>query len=47
MADNKHIGSSLDSFLAEECVLEEFQAKAIKEVLAWQLDQAMKEKKKY
>lgn len=39
---NKHQGSTLDSFLAEEGVLQEFQAKAIKEVLAWQLGEAMK-----
>ena len=45
MANNKHKGSTLDSFLAEESVLEDFQATAIKEVLAWQLEQAMKERK--
>jgi hypothetical protein len=44
MPDNKHRGSSLDSFLAEEGVLPEFQAIAIKEVIAWQLAQAMKER---
>lgn len=42
---NKHKGSSLDSFLAEEGVLGEFQAKAIKEVIAWQLGEAMRERK--
>ena len=31
MADNKHRGSSLDDFLAQEGVLEDFQARAIKE----------------
>ena len=36
--------STLDDFLKEEGVFEEFQARAIKEVLAWQLEQAMKEK---
>jgi len=41
-AENKHVGSSIDDFLREEGVLEEFQAKAIKEVIAWQLEQAMK-----
>ena len=41
---NKHKGSSLDSFLEEEGVLGEFQAIAIKEVVAWQLAEAMKEK---
>jgi antitoxin HicB len=35
--------SSLDDMLAEDGVLEEFQAVAIKEVLAWQLANAMKE----
>lgn len=41
----KHIGSSLDSFLKEEGIYEEAQAKAIKEVVAWQLAAAMKKKK--
>jgi len=45
MADNQHRGSSLDSFLEEQGVLAEFQAKAIKEVIAWQLAEAMKERK--
>ena len=45
MTEKKHRGSSLDSFLEEEGVLEEFQAKAIKEVIAWQLGEAMKERK--
>lgn len=45
MADNKHAGSSLDDLLGEEGVLEEFQAVAIKEVIAWQLQQAMIEMK--
>jgi antitoxin HicB len=45
MAKNKHRGSSLDDFLAQEGVLEEFQARAIKEVVAWQLAEAMKERK--
>ena len=44
MADNKHRGSTLDSFLATEGVLAEFQAKAIKEVIARQLADAMKER---
>jgi DNA-binding phage protein len=44
MADNKHRGSTLDSFLETEGVLSEFQAKAIKEVIAWQLADAMKER---
>jgi len=45
MADNQHRGSSLDGFLEEQGVLAEFQAKAIKEVIAWQLAEAMKERK--
>lgn len=40
---NRHRGSSIDDFLKEEGVFEEFQARAIKEVIAWQLAQAMKE----
>ena len=35
--------SSLDELLAEEGTLEAYQAVAIKEVLAWQIEQAMKE----
>jgi antitoxin HicB len=45
MADNPYRGSTLDSFLEEEGVLVEFQAKAIKEVIAWQLAEAMRERK--
>ena len=41
----KHIGSSLDDFLKEEGLYEETQAKVIKEVVAWQLGEAMKKKK--
>lgn len=41
---NRHKGSSLDSFLAGEGMLDEFQAQAIKEVIAWQLGEAMKER---
>lgn len=41
----KHIGSSIDDFLKEEGIFEESQAEAIKEVVAWQLGQAMKKKK--
>jgi predicted XRE-type DNA-binding protein len=37
--------ASLDGFLAEEGKLEAFQAIAIKEVLAWQIEQAMKAEK--
>lgn len=45
MARNKHQGSSLDSLLEEEGTLGEFQAQAIKEVIAWQLGEAMKDRK--
>jgi antitoxin HicB len=37
-----HTGSSFDSFLEEEGILEEVQAVAIKRVIAWQLSEAMK-----
>lgn len=39
-----HMGSGIDSFLKEEGVFEETQVQAIKEVVAWQLAEAMKEK---
>ena len=39
----KHIGSSLDDFLKEEGTFDEAQTQVIKEVIAWQLEQAMKE----
>ena len=45
MARNRHRGSTLDEFLTQEGVLEEFQARAIKEVVAWQLAEAMRERK--
>ena len=35
---------TLDDFLAEEGKRDEFEAIAVKEVLAWQIEQAMKEK---
>jgi predicted XRE-type DNA-binding protein len=37
--------STLDDFLADEGKLEAFQAVAIKEVLAWQIEEAMKAEK--
>jgi antitoxin HicB len=40
----KHIGSSVDDFLKEEGIFEEAQAQAVKEVVAWQLAEAMKKK---
>jgi len=42
---NRHIGSSLDDLLREEGIYEETQAQAIKEVVAWQLAEAMKARK--
>ena len=41
----KHLGSSIDDFLREEGIFEATQAQAIKEVVAWQLAQAMKKKR--
>ena len=41
----KHMGSSIDDFLKEEGVFDEAQAQAVKEVVAWQLAEAMKKKK--
>jgi predicted XRE-type DNA-binding protein len=40
-----HVGSSIDDFMKEEGIFEEAQAQAVKEVVAWQLDEAMKKKK--
>ncbi|HET7299381.1 MAG TPA: helix-turn-helix transcriptional regulator [Oleiagrimonas sp.] len=42
MAKNKHVGSRFDDFLAEDGRLEEATAVAIKRVIAWQFEQAMK-----
>ena len=44
-AKNKHLGSTLDSFLDEEGILEEATARAQKRVLAYQLAEAMKSQK--
>lgn len=41
----KHVGSKLDDFLKDEGIYEETQAKALKEVVAWQLAEAMKKKR--
>jgi antitoxin HicB len=40
-----HMGSSIDDFLKEEGIFEESQAQAIKEVVSWQLEEAMKKQK--
>ena len=50
MANSKSIRgvetlSTLDAFLAEQGTLAEFEAVAIKEVIAWQIAEAMKDKK--
>ncbi len=39
---DSHIGSSLDDFLKEEGIYEECQTQALKEVLVWQIKDAMK-----
>ncbi len=39
-------GSTFDSFLTEEGIREETEAVAIKRVLAWQLEQAMRKQQK-
>ena len=39
---NGRLGSSFDAFLAEEGILEECEQRAIKELLAMQVDEAMK-----
>jgi antitoxin HicB len=41
----KHMGSGTDDFLKEEGIFEEAQAQSIKEVVAWQLDEAMRKQK--
>src|ERR1700760_2411681 len=45
-AINKHSGSTFDSFLEEEGILEEVETVAMKRVLAWQFEQAMQKQKK-
>jgi antitoxin HicB len=39
---NQHIGSPFEDFLKEDGIYEEVQAHAVKEVLAWQIKQAIK-----
>ncbi len=39
--ENPHIGSTLDDFLEEEGTLEQNRASAIKEVIAYQIQQEM------
>jgi len=44
MTKNPYIGSSLDSLLQDESVLEQVDAMARKRLIAWQLSQAMAKK---
>ena len=39
---NPHIGSDFDEFLQEEGIHEEVTASALKRIIAWQIDKAMK-----
>lgn len=41
---SRHIGSSLDELLAEDGALEVASARAMKRVLAWQVQQGMKKR---
>lgn len=41
---NPHLGSDFEEFLADEGLLDLANALAVKRVLAWQIEQAMKEK---
>ncbi len=41
-----HTGSTFDSFLEKEGIREEAEAVAVKRILAWQLEQGMKQQKK-
>lgn len=43
MTQNSHWGSTLESFLEEEGILEEANAYATKKILAWQIAKAIKE----
>lgn len=43
--DNKHFGSTFDSFLEEEGILEEVNIGAVKKILALQIQNEMKAKK--
>ncbi len=45
MTTNPHFGSSFDDWLKEQGIYEEVTAHAIKRVLAWQIEQAMKAQK--
>jgi DNA-binding Xre family transcriptional regulator len=42
---NPHLGSALEDFLAEEGILAEVQALAVKKVIAYQLAEALRERR--
>lgn len=42
MVKHKHVGSSFDSFLEEDGILEECKGEAAKRVLVWQLEREMR-----
>jgi len=44
MMENKYLGSSFDSFLSEENISTEVEARAIKRVIAYQIKDAMDKK---
>ena len=44
MTANPHVGSSFDDFLAEEGILAETSAIAIKRAISWQISQEMEKK---
>ena len=41
----RYMGSSIEDFLKEEGIFEEAQAPVVKEVVAWQLAEAMRKQK--
>ena len=45
MTDAIRHGSALDDFLRDEGVLEQFEAQAIKEVIAWQFQEELKRRR--
>lgn len=45
MAKNKHLGSNFEDFLKEEGIYEDVTERAIKKVLAWELEEARKKKR--
>ena len=45
-SNDVHSGSTFDSFLEEEGILQEVETVAMKRVLAWQFEQAMQKQKK-